>query len=146
VIDINHLKKEQPDFPLLDDGIYKFEVIRAQVDGKTSKGDPAIQLRLKIEHKDSSCIVFDTIPLTSKMLFKIKHLFESIGKPHCYENGILKNEDLLGSFGTASIYTDEYNGKKNNKIKYYLKDETPINIDHVKAEIKDDLESIEVPF
>lgn len=95
-------------FPLMDDGVYDFEVLKST--RKTSKsGNPMAEVQLHVWDKAGKTnlvfdyLVFSKVPLNIK---KVKHFCDATGLQEAYKKGELP-EELAKLCGKVSIGTQE---------------------------------------
>lgn len=87
----------------LKEGIYDFEVMSAE--NKVSKsGYQMIQLKHKIWTQEGKIVTFsDWLVALDSMIWKVKHFWESVGKPELYEQGVPHGKDYVGYAGKLVI-------------------------------------------
>ena len=66
------------EFPLLDDGVYRFRVIESKP-RQSSSGNSMIALKICIEHEGQEYNVFDNLIGVKSMAWKVKHFAEATG-------------------------------------------------------------------
>ena len=105
---------------LLPDGDYMFTVKEAVL--KTTKnGDEMIVVTLEIAYGDDEHWIWENLVFTKKAAWKILQFMKSLG--HNYLDGEkvdVEATDLVGQEGKAAVITEEYEGKKRNKIANFL--------------------------
>ncbi len=96
------------EFPMLEDGIYNFEVIKSTK--KTSRsGNPMAELQTRTWNKDGKefliydFLVFSNVGLCIK---KVKHFCDTTGLQEEYKAGNMR-EDLVGLSGKFEIGTQD---------------------------------------
>ena len=101
--------EELDTFPVLEDGIYDFEVLKSE--RKTSKsGNPMAELKIQVWENSTGKInslfdylVFSDVPYTRR---KIKHFCSAVGLQEQYSNSSLP-EDLSGLCGKLELGTQD---------------------------------------
>jgi hypothetical protein len=126
---------------ILAPGQYKFEVIKAEK-AISSANNPMIVLSLKVwDHEGNVHNIRDWLTSSPKMIFKVKHFWESVGEPDRYKG---KNyvQDFVGKCGDVAIN----NGKdKKGILRAQVQDYSlpAVSAKPIKAdEFKDD----DIPF
>lgn len=111
---------------LLEEGIYNFEIVSSEE--KISKsGNEMIEIEIMVERNDYSKKYIKDYLLNNDnqgMQFKLRHLFDSIGKINIYNSGEINSSVLEGCKGKAiiKIYHDEHsNYPPKNIVKDYIK-------------------------
>jgi hypothetical protein len=111
-------------FEVLPAGNYTFKIMK--IEEKCSKaGNPMIELFLKLNHKSSPVgCAYDYILDMENMVWKRKHLLESLGKGNLFETqefGPNEIQQILGAEGTCIVIQDFKDGvASGNKIKDYV--------------------------
>ena len=101
-------------------GVYDFTIQEAR-ETDSRQGNPMIELRLKIMRPDGrERTVFDYLVFTEGMQYRIRHCFEAIGLDALYESGDVSAGGMVGASGRCEIHIEEYNGKRNNKVRNYI--------------------------
>ncbi len=104
-------------YPLLDDGVYDFEVMTANY-RTSSTGNPMIELKLKVwDQAGKEYFVFDYLVATSKMMWKTKHFCDSVGLSKEYETKKFSENLCPGKSGKVSIIFQS--GKQKPDGTYY---------------------------
>lgn len=139
--------EKERQFPMLDPGIYDFEVINSEFKmsntgpyhDPSKPSNPMISLQLMIwDNNGKEFIIFDNLMGTAKMAWKTIHFCDSVGLKKEYDSGKLHENMCLGKRGKA-IVTIQSNQKK--KGGGYFKDKNSIE-DYVmtdKGALKTDL-------
>jgi Protein of unknown function (DUF669) len=109
-------EEEIRELNLLPDGIYDFSVKRS--DEKLSKaGNQMLELILEVyDQKGKVHTIWDYIVPTSAMMYKLKHLCDSVGLSDKYKTGLLDYEDLQGKSGKAKIVIKKGNVNPNGGL------------------------------
>lgn len=105
---------------LLPDGDYMFTVTEASLK-RTKNDDEMITVTLEINWGDDSFLIWENLVFTKKAGWKILQFMKSLG--HQYLDGEkvdVEATDLIGQEGKAAVITEEYEGKKRNKIANFL--------------------------
>lgn len=89
-------------FPTLDDGVYEFKVIEAKT-GTSQAGNAKIDLVLSIIHEGQEFKVWDTLPATKNMVWKLKHFAETTGLKEFYEQKRFNHNICLHKSGEVLI-------------------------------------------
>lgn len=91
--------------PLLEKGIYDFEIISSEY--KLTKDGKSYNLVLKLKVYDQAgkpYFIWDYIPINSPtMKWKLRHLCKAIGLIEAYEQSSLYSESLLNKSGRVSV-------------------------------------------
>ena len=141
-------------FDTIEEGIYDFEVIKAE--RQTSKsGNPMAKLHLSVwDAHGKIAYVFDYLVFSSMKFCtrKVKHFCDAVGIADDYAKGNIR-EELEGLSGKVHLGiqpslpnpTGGYYPEKNVVIDYVTKDNAE-KIGEVKAEVKQDDFNDDVPF
>lgn len=108
---------------LLEKGEGSFEVIGAigeenggQLKSKSS-GNPMLKLSLKVwDSKGNQGFIDDYLVFSTKVMYKIKHFWDSVGKPDVFKAGKFTAQDCLGLSGKLKI--DIQKGQKKPEEKW----------------------------
>jgi Protein of unknown function (DUF669) len=103
---------------VLPDGEYPFEVTNAEEKTAESSGNDMIEVTLKI--KDGGT-VYDYLVNTDGGCWKLDNFRASIGED--VRPGVpvdIDADKYIGRRGTCILYTDEYQGRKKNKVVDYI--------------------------
>jgi hypothetical protein len=109
--------------PLLAEGEADFEVIRVISEDKGARlmsksGNPMLQLTLKVWDKDGNeGKVDDWLVFMDVMMFKIKHFWDSVGKPEVFASGKFDPGDCFGKCGKLKLTIQKGNEKPRDKWK-----------------------------
>lgn len=137
---------EQKEFTVPPVGEYNFIVISAEKTYSQNSGNPMLKVRLDLQGADGS--VFDNLPLTDNMMWKIVSFFESIGlkkKGEELKIGIGEAADkAVGCEGRLKVKHETYNGKLNAKVDKYLISDAKKAKTAPAAPVEDDID--DVPF
>jgi hypothetical protein len=108
---------------LLTDGIYQFQSINSEYGYSKTSGNPMITLTLKLW--DSSAKEYTVKDyLVASLVYKIKHFWESVGKPEKY-NGLNDYHEFNHQSGIVEIKLEK--DKNSNSGKEY-----PRVVDYIK--------------
>jgi hypothetical protein len=112
-----HYKQASPSATTLPDGEYPFLVTGAE-ETTSSAGNEMIKSTVKI--KDGPT-VYDYFPDVESSWPKLDQFLASIGETINPGAEVqLKPHTWIGKTGKCVLYTDEYQGRKSNKISEYL--------------------------
>lgn len=112
--------------PLLEPGVYPFEVIAASEE-LSKAGNEMIRVKLAVFGPNGQQThVYDY--LMEKMAFKLRHFCEATGLLQKYEAGTLSEVDCEGKGGYVKIKIDPANGSYSakNSVQDYVKPEVPL--------------------
>lgn len=117
-------------FPLLDPGVYEFEV-KSAIAKPSKSGNPMIELQLEIyDTEGKQHVIYDYLVSTKQMQWKIRHFCSSIGLTAQYEDGSFNDKMCPGRMGKASVVYQPGNKKPDGS---YYKDKNSIE-DYVSKE------------
>lgn len=137
---------EQKEFSIPPVGEYDFIVASVEKTFSQSSGNPMLKVRLELQGADGS--VFDNLPLTDNMMWKIVTFFESIGiKKKGEELKLSMGEaadKAVGCEGRLKVKHETYNGKQSAKVDKYLITEAKKAKKAPAASVEDDID--DVPF
>jgi hypothetical protein len=105
---------------LLPDGDYMFTVTEASL--KTTKnGDEMITVTLEIMWGDDSYLIWENLVFTKKAQWKVLQFMICLGEHYLDGEKVdVEPTDLIGREGKAAVITEEYDGKKKNKVANFL--------------------------
>lgn len=120
----SEIENESPDFVLLPEGEYEFEVIsfeRARYAGG-DKLPPCNQakLKLKVETEDGIATITHNLFLHSRTEGLLSAFFNCIGQKKHGEKAQMNWGRVIGSRGRAQVGIRTYNEKEFNEIKKFL--------------------------
>jgi hypothetical protein len=102
-------------FQPIPDGVYAFRITKASEQDAVGEKNGQHKFQLTVQHGPyERRIVFCDFALTEKMAGYIRHFYNIIGATSFKE---LNPLDYIGKPLRAEVHTDEYNGKKNNKVR-----------------------------
>ncbi len=123
----SNITRSEGEFVVLPVGDYGFEVVnfeRGQHNG-SEKLPPCKKVTLQLRVKDAtgqSVTVRENLFLYSTQMNKLCAFFESIGQGPDAQGNIRMNWNaVIGSKGRVNLGIREYNGKKYNEVKRFLK-------------------------
>lgn len=111
---------------LIAPGVYDFSVYAAKpgvADKGKFKGFNKVTVVLKIDPhdgNDTKVKVFDTFPLVDKMMWKTARFIDSVGMFEDATKYGMEWDQYVGETGKCEIETNEYNGRKSNRVKKYI--------------------------
>lgn len=121
------ITRSEGEFIVFPNGDYDFEVVsfeRGQHNG-SEKLPPCKKVTLQLRAKDANgqtVTVRENLFLYSTQMNKLCAFFESIGQGPDAQGNIRMNWNaVIGSKGRASLGVREYNGRKYNEVKRFLK-------------------------
>jgi hypothetical protein len=139
----NKISREESDkpreFPLLEPGIYQFEVKKAQM--KTSQsGNPMVALELNVWGGTEYFTVFDYLVGTEGMSWKIRHFADSVKLDKEYEADNMLPTMMIGRSGLVDVGQQE--AKPNPKGGMYAPKNVVVDYvltmqGHTKSDLKD---------
>lgn len=108
-------------FQPIPDGNYLVRIESIHSGRQTSKGDEMWGLELVVTDGDyQGRKIFDNLVFSEKALWRVKMVCSRFGVPLTGEVEIADIIPLLqGRQAWADVFTDEYNGKKSNKVRDY---------------------------
>ncbi len=135
----DEISAEEMEFPLLEEGDYKFTVSkfeRARFEG-SAKMPPCnmAKVTFTVWGKEDSVDITENFFLNSKMEWKLSQLFLSLGLKKHGEPLKMKWQEVTGARGKCHVYINEYvnkNGdqRKSNRIKkFYAYDENVTTVE-----------------
>lgn len=144
-------EKEIQELNLLKEGIYNFEVIKAEHSPSQKTGKDQIKLTLKVFGPDKVYIISDW--LNESMLYKLKHFCDTQGLSENYNMGSLEPHDCENKQGKVKIIIQQERtvGDRTyptqNSVRDYIKDDA--KSDKVAPSLKKELNDFvddDLPF
>ena len=96
-------------------GDHTVEIIAAR-DGVSSKGND--QIVVDLQDRDGR-VLTDWITITPRALWRVKQVWEAAGLNWPGSGGEIDEQDLVGRHVHITVFEDEYQGVKRNKISEY---------------------------
>ena len=115
---MRYIQSEPGSGSALPDGEYEFEVTDAEEKTSNSSGNDMIELTLKIKGGPT---VYDYLVAADGSYWKLDNFRAAIGEE--IKPGVpvdLDPDSFIGRKGRCLLYTDEYQGRKKNKIADYV--------------------------
>ena len=123
---------EQTEYPVLDPGVYEYEVVKTTLKEyhpkPTSKIGHCAQLDVQLRIKDKYN-VFESLFFDPSTAWKAARFAKSVG---LYVDGISPIEldkKAVGCIGEAEFIIEEYNGKKRNRVRTYIEKKSVVKDD-----------------
>lgn len=108
---------------ILRPGFYPAEIVSAEPKTSKTSGNPMVELKVKVwDDAGRVTTLFDYIVFTRKMAWKIKHFWESAGKPEKYD-GAFRCDDAMGLSCFLETALEEGDKGQRAKIKDYITEE-----------------------
>ena len=117
--------QEPREFPVLDPGIYEFEVVKTTLKEyhpkPTSKIGHCAQLDVQLRINDKYT-VFESLFFDPTTSWKAAKFAKSIGLYNEKEgvSPIELDKKAAGMIGNAELMVEEYNGRKRNRVRTYI--------------------------
>jgi hypothetical protein len=130
----------------LEPGEYDFQVSAANFKISKTNGNEMIELVLKVWDKNGmEHTLYDYLLFSEKMAFKLKHFWESVGKPENYTFGgcdVNDMDNLCGKLKTI-LQKSQDNSRMNARVADYVSMK-----DHTGKTIKTNVEQMDddIPF
>ena len=120
----------QTDYPVLEPGIYEFEVVNSKLKEyfpkPTSKIGHCAQLDVRLQINDRFN-VFESLFFDPNTAWKVAKFAKSIGLYHADGVGPAElDKNCVGKIGEAEIVVEEYNGRKRNRVKTFIEKKEPV--------------------
>ena len=120
-------EQELQSLSLLDEGKYKFKVLKTDHRTSQKSGNDYFNLKLLvISEKGQQRTIYDTLLFAGKMMYKTRHFCYATGLNERYESGELLPGECEGKEGELFIVksTNRLTGEAQNSVRdYVMKDE-----------------------
>lgn len=150
----NFTNQENKIFEPVPAGDYILEVVKCEfgiVASGNSSGSEKMELTLQVEGKDTR--LFETLTFSEKAAWKIDTFVKACnllidGKPPVLNQPIDFTEPMVvGLRGWATLFVDEYQGKKRNKVRVWITNKEKLAKRAVETDVADpDFDDDAPPF
>jgi hypothetical protein len=103
---------------ILPDGFYWFRVKNAK-ENTSTKGNEKIELELEIQ--GSETIVYENLTFSQKSYWRIDEFRTATGEKLTKSGQVtFEAEDCVGRTGCAELFTDDFEGRRRNKVNRFM--------------------------